>query len=212
MKELISALIGGLVVVIAQYAITYKLIEKPKLELENKRAELEKQRMVIEAQKQIALLTPNIKSNCKIQANGIWTFKINCEMQNIGQYATLVKIADVDVAIDDVSARVLGDTEAVVKFVDDVHEYIAPPSSFGTLSFYINLDKDAFPHGAINSRLRATITLGYRVKGVITNTLTEAFPEMKEFVDDIAIGGLKINLHLPKTVHKESKKLRISTN
>ncbi|MGF6666413.1 hypothetical protein [Pseudomonas monsensis] len=74
MKEhsvsIVSGLAGVIIGALLQFAITYQLVEKPKIAIEEKKTAIEVQRI-------ISNLSTNVDTKCTSEKNDTWTWHIN---------------------------------------------------------------------------------------------------------------------------------------
>ena len=138
---LLGVTIGTLLTIGAQYWISYKGIEQPKIELEAQKTALEMKKAAIEVHKQALLLTPNLEVNCWTKPVDRWSWKVSCTTKNNGQYHADVQLDNVKISLDSSSDEKVYESGNGFAIDYGKKSYRATPGSSGDLWFYINFDR-----------------------------------------------------------------------
>ncbi|ASL47900.1 hypothetical protein bAD24_III10915 [Burkholderia sp. AD24] len=196
-----NVLLGGVVAGIisaacslaSNYYINYLLIEKPKIDDEEKRLKLE-------GQSQLAQLVPKIAVSCFTKPQDKWTWAITCTTSNTGIYSTVVKISDVSVIVSDEypTHRIYHDGDGFhVTYLDSRQSYLSNPTGSGDLTTFIVFDKIRFANG-IRTGLAARVSLDYDTLPDFVDGVSANLPNMQAArIYQIAHNGYIVTVDLP---------------
>lgn len=190
---LIGVLAGSLLTLAGLYFVTYELIERPKIELEQKKAE-------IEAVKQAQSLTPNVTHTCDPTPIDAWSWKLSCRTHNAGQFTTEISISEILVSVlsDPKEPQYTEGQGFTVTYPNNKKLYWLPPASDGLLRAYIQFDKTRYPNGIQRTDLEARVGFTHKTVKPVQDFILNKFPSLTELVESTASGGISMRAQLPK--------------
>jgi hypothetical protein len=200
MKEIYSALIGVLVgsiiTVSAQYFISYGMIEKPRIELEQRK-------VFLEAQRQLSSLMPNIDKECSTIKISKYNHHFVCEYENHGQHLADIKIDEIEVSsILTIKKFILNKDFKVVYKPENKNKFRSFPGSKSILEFDIILNKTSIPNRYINASLLAVVSSRFQASDAELKILIEKFPELEGSAQEL--GGRGMNYEISFTDSTDS--------
>jgi hypothetical protein len=177
MKEIYSALIGvlagSIITVSAQYFISYRLIEKPRIDLEQKK-------VFLEAQRQLSSLMPNIDKKCSTRKISKYTHSFFCIYENHGQHLAEVKIDKIEIASSSsIKKFILGKDFKVLYKPKNQNKFPSFPGSKAFLAFDVTLDSNSIPDGYRTPSLLVAVISRFQASDTELKLLIERFSELK---------------------------------
>lgn len=187
-STILGVVIGALLTIGANYWITYKAIEEPKIELEKAKTSIEAKKASIEAHKQALSLTPTVTTNCQSHAIDLWTLKVSCNSKNTGTYHALVKISDavLGVRADTSEYKYSNGSGFKIEYPHNKNMFLLSPASEGDLWFYVKFDQKQYPSGINFAELVSRVRVNYATIDEAKDFVVSQFPELKNIVSRVA--------------------------
>jgi hypothetical protein len=187
MKELYSALIGVLVgsiiTVSAQYFISYQLVEKPRIDLEQRK-------VFLEAQRQLSSFMPNIYEECSTAKVSKYIHRFSCKYENHGQHLADVKIDDIEITSSSSIRKFIPDKDFKVFYQPkNKNRFRSFPGRKAVLNFNIILDSNSVPDGYVTPSLLVVVSSRFQANNAELKLLIEKFPELKNVAQELRGDG-----------------------
>ena len=185
-KEILIALVSGITAavigVIAQYAITVKLVESPKLALELRKAQLD-------AHRQILALSPIVTTTCEPSRWSEWVWKVQCATKSTSQYPVWIRLTDVALgqSFDPARKAFKAGQGFDLAYPQERKSFLATPNSSGFLEFFVVFRSKDYPNGINFNGLNVVPTFVYSVAESAKINLEQTFPELQQLIADVAV-------------------------
>lgn len=183
MKEIYSALIGvligSIITVSAQYFISYRMIEKPRIDLEQRK-------VLLEAQRQLSSFMPNVNTECTAIKASKYTHKFFCRYKNNGQHLAMVTIEDIAINLRSSGIKFIRDKDYKVLYrPKNKNKFLSFPGSKSFIEFDISLKNTSIPDGYMTSYLSVEVGSNFQSSDAELNLLIENFPELKTIAQNL---------------------------
>ncbi|WP_262136290.1 hypothetical protein [Pseudomonas sp. Marseille-Q5117] len=183
--SMVSGLAGVIIGAILQFAITYHLVEKPKIAIEEKKT-------AIEVQKIISSLSANIETECSSEKGDNWTWHINCQAINKGTFPVNVRIKDASIYLVSDQKRVplKQGQNFSISFPKENYKPILNAGSRGYLDYYIILNKQDYPDGVKQASTGANTVFEFETSPAAQRFLIKNFPDAAAFIEEYSKSGV----------------------
>jgi hypothetical protein len=176
---MVSGLAGVIVGALLQFAISYQLVEKPKIAIEEKKT-------AIEVQKTISSLSANIETDCSTEKNDTWTWHINCIVINKGSLPVNVRIEEASLYLvsDQKRLPLKQGTNFSISFPKEEYNPILNPGSRGYLDYYLIFKKEDYPNGIREASTGANTIFEFETSRSAQRYLSKNFPDAADFIEE----------------------------
>jgi hypothetical protein len=200
LSTLAGVIIGAALTIGANYWITYKGIEEPKIELEKTKTAIESKKASIEAHKQALSLTPTVSTSCNSYPIDAWTLRVSCNSKNTGTYHAFVKISDVVLSVntDTNETKYARGNGFTVAYPNNKDMFLLSPASDGDLWFYVKFDSQKYTSGVNAATLVSRVSVSYSTIDEAKNFVVAQFPELKDIVARVASRNTEIFVYSTK--------------
>jgi hypothetical protein len=195
MREFVSALIGGVTAAAlgigADFFITYKLVDAPKVQME-------RQRILLDAHREISQLAPVVLHDCIVALDkDVPTAHVQCDLTNGGSHNLVVSFDKIELAVVFIKStgyerfrmeedQSPGGKAFKVEFIDSKRTgtTIAPKQ---TIAFKFDIVRPGKrePDNIRLKRSEVTIRIGLTTNAVpsASKAFLDLYPELKDFID-----------------------------
>lgn len=164
----------------AQYFINYKSIEKPRIELEQKKAALE-------ANKYALSVMPNVEVDCNSNVVSDKVISVNCKAKNNGAYP--INIRFTEIIPRNINHRLLAPIEPSKwfnsVFTDDNNESRAYPNGQTSVDFFIVISEKNKPDGISSNHVAFSVKYEITTIPEATKLISDQFPETKNLIESL---------------------------
>lgn len=201
MSDVKAVVIGGLIAAAsgaaAQYLISYKLIEAPRLEIENKR-------LALEATNQMQRLIPVVESECSAVITTKWQYRIVCNFKNRSSNPIWISLSDISVISKNEPKEIKYPESSgyKVEYPNNRRRYLSFPESDGYIDAYLTFDQRDSPNGLNTDKIVALASYEASTHPGATETLVSEFSELKDYAEQITTASRGIVFNLPTTATK----------
>jgi len=165
---LVGIVIGALLTG-GTFLASYFAIERPKVQLEEKR-------VAIEAYKQLVQLQPNIDFDCNPRILNLETIDFICSAKNVGSFGASYVVSLVELrSFSNENDERPGDNWYSIDKSDE-RSYV-PTGSESSVRFVVRIDRTKMPRETDIDRLAADVHLSAESDAEVYELLTQKFPE-----------------------------------
>lgn len=183
MKEhsisIVSGLAGVIIGALLQFAITYQLVEKPKIAIEEKKTAIEVQRI-------ISNLSTNVDTKCTSEKNDTWTWHINCFLTNKGTFPVKLKIEEVSLYLVSDHKRLplkKGENFSFIFPKDDYNPTLNPGAG-GYMDYYLTFKREKYPDGIQEVPTGVNTLFEFETSLAAQKFLSDNFPDATDFISE----------------------------
>ncbi len=166
------------------YYVQYSLIEKPKIEVENRRSRIESYKIIE------AIIPMPIISCITVPYNERMAWRLECAVTNKGEHKFAAKIKNEDVLLYDTNVLELNEYRPNALtgfFIDDLtsspSSTVVSPGKTNVIYKSIALDRSRYP-GGISHKISVKPCIEFNALDSLERELKNIFPESAELVDE----------------------------